>query len=165
MSIGLSQIKHVKLPVTDLRRSASWYCNVFDLELATEYAEQGEVLGVRLLDRKGRIEIALRQREHCPGEPQLAGFDVFALLSPTKEQLMTIAERCDRLGIAHTEVLDFPGFGAGFDIPDPDGTHVRIAWHDPHGGYSSGFVGFDSNADGQPRTYSNPRLDLPVRPT
>jgi catechol 2,3-dioxygenase-like lactoylglutathione lyase family enzyme len=164
MAIGLTQIKHVKLPVTDLRSSASWYCTLFDLELATEYAEQGEVRGVSLLDREGGIEIALRQREHCPGAPQLAGFDVFALLSPTKELLTTMAQRCDRLGIPHTEVWDFPGFGAGFDIPDPDGIHVRIAWHDPHGGYSSGFVGFDSDADGHPQTYDEPRLDLPVRP-
>jgi catechol 2,3-dioxygenase-like lactoylglutathione lyase family enzyme len=49
----LSQIKHVKLPVADLRRSALWYRTLFDLELVAEYVEQGDVRGVSLLDRDG----------------------------------------------------------------------------------------------------------------
>lgn len=165
MGVGLTQIKHVKLPVTDLRTSASWYCDLFDLELVSEYAEQGEVRGVGLLSTDGRIEISLRQREYCTGAPDLAGFDVFALLSPTKDVLARIAERCDRLGVAHTEIWDFAGFGAGLDIPDPDGMPVRVVWHDPEGHFSSGFVGFDTDADGRPHTYAEPRLDLPVRPS
>jgi catechol 2,3-dioxygenase-like lactoylglutathione lyase family enzyme len=119
VGIGLSQIKHVKLPVADLRRSASWYRALFDLELVAEYVEQGEVRGVSLLDRDGGFEIVLRQREYCAGQPRLAGFDVFALRSPTEELLTTVAERCDRLGIQRTEVRSYPGYGAGFDIPDP----------------------------------------------
>jgi catechol 2,3-dioxygenase-like lactoylglutathione lyase family enzyme len=58
MGIGLSHIKHVKLPVTDLRRSAAWYRSLFDLELIAEYVEQGEVRGVSLFDRDGGFEIA-----------------------------------------------------------------------------------------------------------
>ena len=164
MGVGLTQIKHVKLPVTDLRTSAWWYCTLLDLELASEYAEQGEVRGVSLRDRDGRIEIALRHREHCAGAPHLEGFDVFALLAPTRALLTEVAERCDRLGVARTEIWDFPGFGAGLDVPDPDGIPVRILWHDPQGRFSSGFVGFDTDADGRPHTYGEPRLDLPVRP-
>jgi catechol 2,3-dioxygenase-like lactoylglutathione lyase family enzyme len=162
MGIGLSQIKHVKLPVADLRRSALWYRELFDLELVAEYAEQGEVRGVSLLDRDGGFEIALRQREYCAGQPRLAGFDVFALRSPTKELLATIAERCDRLGVQRTQEWDSPGYGAGMDIPDPDGTLVRIVWHDPQG--PSGFLGIAFDADRQPQPYSQPRLDLGGQP-
>jgi catechol 2,3-dioxygenase-like lactoylglutathione lyase family enzyme len=158
VGIGLSQIKHVKLPVADLRRSASWYQALFDLELIAEYVEQGELRGVSLLDRDGGFEIALRQREYCAGQPQLAGFDVFALRSPTEELLTAIAERCDRLGIQRTEVRGFPGYGAGLDIPDPDGTLVRIVWHDPQG--PSGFLGVAFDGDGRPQPYRQPRLDL-----
>ena len=61
MGIGLSHIKHVKLPVTDLRRSASWYRALFDLELIAESVEQGEVRGVSLFDRDGGFELALRR--------------------------------------------------------------------------------------------------------
>jgi catechol 2,3-dioxygenase-like lactoylglutathione lyase family enzyme len=162
VGIGLSQIKHVKLPVADLRRSASWYQALFDLELITEYVEQGEVRGVSLLDRDGGFEIVLRQREYCAGHPSVAGFDVFALRSPTEELLSSIAERCDRLGIERTELRGYPGYGAGFDIPDPDGMLVRIIWHDPHG--PSGFMGVVLDADGQPQLYRQPRLDLGGQP-
>ncbi len=160
MGIGLTQIKHVKLPVTDLKRSASWYRALLELELVTEYVEDGEVRGVSLLDREAGFEIALRQREYCAGQPWLAGFDVFALRSPTRELVIAIAERCDGLGVEHTEVWDLPGYGAGFDIPDPDGTLVRIVWHDPHGGFASGFLGVATDAEGRPAPYREPRLNL-----
>jgi catechol 2,3-dioxygenase-like lactoylglutathione lyase family enzyme len=160
MGIGLTQIKHVKLPVTNLQHSASWYHALFDLELVTEYVEDGQVRGVSLLDRDGGFEISLRQREYCAGRPQLAGFDVFALRAPTEQLLTTIAQRCDRLGIPHTDIGRYPGYGAGMDIPDPDGTLVRIVWHDPHGPYATGFLGVATEADGQPQPYDQPRLDL-----
>jgi catechol 2,3-dioxygenase-like lactoylglutathione lyase family enzyme len=162
VGIGLSQIKHVKLPVADLQRSASWYRALFDLELIAEFVEQGEVRGVSLLDRDGGFEITLRQREFCVGKPSLAGFDVFALTSPTEELVAAIAERCDRLGVTHTEVWRSAGYGAGMDIPDPDGTLVRIAWHDPQ--RPSGFLGVAFDADGRPQPYHQPRLDLGGQP-
>ncbi|HEY3009609.1 MAG TPA: VOC family protein [Micromonosporaceae bacterium] len=158
MGIGLSQIKHVKLPVADVRRSASWYWALFDLELVAEYVEQGEVRGVSLLDRDGGFEIALRQREYCAGQPRLAGFDVFALRAPTEQLVTSIAERCDRLGIQRTEVRSDPAYGAGMDIPDPDGTLVRIVWRSPQA--PSDFLGVAFDADGQPQRYHQPRLEL-----
>jgi catechol 2,3-dioxygenase-like lactoylglutathione lyase family enzyme len=36
VGIGVSQIKHVKLPVADLRRCAAWYRALFDLELVNQ---------------------------------------------------------------------------------------------------------------------------------
>ena len=56
MGIGLIKIKHVKLPVTDLRRSVCWYQSVLDLELHMEFVEQGVLRGVSLLDREGGYE-------------------------------------------------------------------------------------------------------------
>lgn len=156
MGIGLSHIKHVKLPVADLQRSASWYRALFDLELIAEYVEQGEVRGVSLFDRDGGFEIALRQREYCAGPPNLAGFDVFALSSPTEELVSAIAERCDRLGVQRTEVLSYPRYGAGFDIPDPDGTLVRIVWRDPES--MAGFLGLEMDSGTEPQPYRQPRL-------
>jgi catechol 2,3-dioxygenase-like lactoylglutathione lyase family enzyme len=161
VGIGVTQITHVKLPVTNLQRSASWYQALFDLELIAEFAESGEVRGVSLLDRDGDFELALRQREYCVGAPRLNGFDVFALRSPTEELLASIAERCDRLGIKHTGIGRAPGYGAALDIPDPDGTLVRIVWHDPRGPAArSTFLGIETGPDGTPRPYYEPRLAL-----
>jgi catechol 2,3-dioxygenase-like lactoylglutathione lyase family enzyme len=160
MGIGLSAIKHVKLPVTDLRRSTAWYRDLFDFEVATEYFEDGAVRGVQLRDPDAGIELALRQREYCAGPPEVAGFDVFAFRAPTDEVVTAVAERCDRLGVGHSGIWRQPGYGAGFDIPDPDGTLVRIVWHDPQGPLATGFLGVDSDADGLPGLYAEPRLDL-----
>ena len=44
----------------------------------------------------------------------------------------------------------------GVDIPDPDGTIIRIVWHDPIG--MSGFLGVEYDAEGRPRPYREPRL-------
>ncbi len=87
---------------------------------------------------------------------------MFALRSAAKELLTTIAERCDRLGIQRTQVRGYPGYGAVLDIPDPDGTLVRIIWHDPQG--PSGFLGVAFDADRRSQQYSQPRLDLGGQP-
>ncbi|NUT32148.1 MAG: VOC family protein [Hamadaea sp.] len=156
MGLGLSKIKHIKLPVTDVRRSVSWYREVFDLELFMEFAEQGEIRGASLLDRDGGYEIALRQREHCASKPDLTGFDAFALTAADRETLVRIAERCDRLEIAHSGVRDVPGFASSLDIPDPDGTVVRLHWRDPAA--PDRFLGVDTDAAGTMVPYFTPRL-------
>jgi catechol 2,3-dioxygenase-like lactoylglutathione lyase family enzyme len=157
MGIGLSQIKHVKLPVSNLRRSTSWYRSLFDLELIAEFFEDGDVRGVQLLDRDGGFEIALRQAEYCAGSPRLTGFEIVALRAPDDAAVEAVAARCDRLGVGHTEIMRIPGYVTGMDIPDPDGTVIRILWHDPRG--MSGFLGVEYDVDGRPSAYREPRID------
>ena len=41
MRIGLTKIKHVKLPVSDLQASVSWYQSLLDLDLHMEFVEDG----------------------------------------------------------------------------------------------------------------------------
>src|SRR6478609_5500990 len=57
---GLDRIAQVKLPVTDLARSVSWYRRLFDLRLWTEFVEDGVLRGAGLIDPQGRFNIALR---------------------------------------------------------------------------------------------------------
>jgi len=38
---GLDRIAQVKLPVTDLARSVTWYCRLLDLRLWAEFVEDG----------------------------------------------------------------------------------------------------------------------------
>lgn len=40
MTLGLTRIRHAKVPVADLRLSMAWYRSLLDLELAAEFAEQ-----------------------------------------------------------------------------------------------------------------------------
>jgi catechol 2,3-dioxygenase-like lactoylglutathione lyase family enzyme len=156
MGIGLTKIKHVKLPVTDLQRSVSWYQVLLDLELHMEFVEQGQIRGASLLDRDGGYEIALRDKAACAGTFEPAGLDVFALSAPSRAVLDDVAALCNRLGVAHSGVREFPIFGASIDIPDPDGAVVCIVWMDPA---FPTFLGVESDETGAMRPYFTPRLE------
>ena len=156
MSLGVSRIRHVKLPVTDLSRSAAWYRSLLCLTLAAEFAEHGVVQGVQLMDPGGGFGIALRQRELCTGPPSLTGFDVCALEVDSLVVLHQLAERCERLGVEHRGVHDNGAYGAFLDIPDPDGTVLRFLANNPLN--ESAFLGVDIDAGGQPTFYQFPRL-------
>jgi catechol 2,3-dioxygenase-like lactoylglutathione lyase family enzyme len=155
MGIGLTKIKHVKLPVSDLQRSVSWYQSLLDLERHMEFVERGTVCGASLIDRDGGFEIALRDKEFCAGTIDPRGFDLFALSAPSRAVLDDVAARCDRLGVIHSGVHDVPVFGAGMDIPDPDGTVVRIVWMNPA---FPQFLGVATDENGAMQPYFTPRL-------
>jgi catechol 2,3-dioxygenase-like lactoylglutathione lyase family enzyme len=38
MAIGMTKVLHVKIPVTDLQRSVTWYASLMDLELSKEFS-------------------------------------------------------------------------------------------------------------------------------
>jgi catechol 2,3-dioxygenase-like lactoylglutathione lyase family enzyme len=106
MGVGLTKILQVKIPVTDLRRSVSWYASVLDMELVAEFVEQGVLRGAALVDRDGGYVIALRDREVGASRPNLAGFDLFGLALSSEQGLHQLIERCDRLGVDHGEIQD-----------------------------------------------------------
>jgi len=156
MTLALTGLLHVKVPVTDLERSARWYTRVFDLELLYEFCEQGIVRGVVLFHRSGDFSIALRDREAIPGRPLLDRFDLFCVRVQDREVLAQLLQRCQDVGTPHGELEDRPD-GTVLDIPDPDGTIIRCyhyTWdHDR-------FTGVAFDADGVPLLYDSPKLDL-----
>jgi catechol 2,3-dioxygenase-like lactoylglutathione lyase family enzyme len=156
MRLGVSRIRHVKLPVTDLPRSLAWYRSLLDLELIAEFAEDGVVHGVQLMDPEGAFGIGLRDREFCAGKPVLNGFDVVALEVESLEDLHRLAEHCDALGLAHQGVQDRGEYGANLDVADPDGTVLRFLANNP---FNAGrFIGVDLDRHGQPALYQTPKL-------
>jgi catechol 2,3-dioxygenase-like lactoylglutathione lyase family enzyme len=151
---GLDRIAQVKLPVTDLARSVSWYRRLLDLRLWTEFVEDGVLRGAGLIDPQGRFNIALRDRAACASQPSLDGFDVVAFLPASRLVLEDIAARCDRLDIAHSGIYE-TGAGPRLDVPDPDGTVVRFYYYT---GPTDGFTGLEMR-DGQVvGTYHTPQL-------
>jgi catechol 2,3-dioxygenase-like lactoylglutathione lyase family enzyme len=156
VALGLTRIRHVKLPVTDLQRSLAWYQSLLDLELAAEFAEEGVVRGLQLVDPAGGFGIALRDREFCASKPILNGFDVFALEAESVAALRQLAQRCQRLSVAHGGVQDRGQYGAFLDIPDPDGTVLRFLANNPI--KEGRFLGVDIDASGQPILYPAPKL-------
>jgi catechol 2,3-dioxygenase-like lactoylglutathione lyase family enzyme len=151
---GLDRIAQIKLPVTDLARSVSWYRQLLDLRLWTEFVEDGELRGAGLIDPRGRFNIALRDRRVCAGQPTLDGFDVVAFLPAARSVLEEMVARCEGLGIAHSGIQDTPA-GPRLDIADPDGTVLRF-YHFTES--TDGFTGVETR-DGQfVGTYATPRL-------
>lgn len=150
----IERIAQVKLPVTDLVRSVPWYCELLDLRVWIEFEEDGELRGVGLIDEEGRFCIALRDRSVCAGRPDLSGFDVVALTPSSAASLAELVSRCDRLGIAHSGIVEM-GSGLLLDVPDPDGTVLRF-YH--YTAPTDGFVGIRFVDGVEVGTYSRPRL-------
>jgi catechol 2,3-dioxygenase-like lactoylglutathione lyase family enzyme len=148
----------VKIPVTDLQRSVNWYRRVFGLRLAWEFGDHGVVTGAVLTDDAERFLIGLRRRDNVSGEPSLAGFDVVSLGVPSVDVLRALAERFDEIGVEHGPLFDRgPGGGVQLDVPDPDGTVIRIL--SPFGDHAP-FTGVEFGPEGAPTFYTSPRLQL-----
>lgn len=151
---GLDRIAQVKLPVTDLARSVTWYRRLLDLRLWVEFVEDDVLRGAGLIDPQGRFNIALRDRSVCANQPDLDGFDVIAFVPAVRSVLDDLAARCDRLGVAHGGIQDTPA-GPRLDIPDPDGTVLRF-YHftEP----TEGFTGVEMRQGAYVGSYDTPRL-------
>ncbi len=160
MGVGMTKVLHVKIPVTDLQRSAEWYAELMDLVLTREFIEDGELRGAALHSPEGGFAFALRLRDHCSSQPILVGFDVVALHMATRGALTTLRQRCDRLGIRCTEIQDRAANEAVVDVADPDGTVLRFYWVADTGEPDS-FTGLIFNGDAPPRLAAEPQLRAP----
>lgn len=156
MTIGITKIRQVKLPVTDLEKSVAWYRELLDLQPAFEFFENGAVRGVVLLEPDADLHIALRERLYCASRPHLNDFDAFALRVDSLDSFTKLIERADRLGASHSEIHDRGPYGAALDISDPDGTVIRFLYEPDD--YPTGFTGLEFGPDGTPSTYREPRL-------
>jgi catechol 2,3-dioxygenase-like lactoylglutathione lyase family enzyme len=163
MSIGMTKVQHVKIPVTDLARSVAWYSRLLDLVPFREFVEQGALRGAALRSPEAGFAVALRERQFCASQPDLAGFDLVALHMANREALADLAAKCDRLGIEHGPIQDRGPNEAVVDVPDPDGAVLRFFW-EREDEETSRFLGLSFGADGQPAFYDTPRLPVPDGP-
>jgi catechol 2,3-dioxygenase-like lactoylglutathione lyase family enzyme len=157
VSLGIRKIQHVKVPVTDVKRSAQWYARLLDLQLAREFVEDGVLRGVALVDRHAGFDVSLRDRSVCVGKPDLAGFDVVAFDVGSREGLSRLIARCQELNVDHGDVQERGPDGAAIDIPDPDGVLLRFTWLGE--GAAPGFMGLHFSG-GSVSFYDTPRVRL-----
>lgn len=150
------RLNHVKIPVTDLRRSVSWYSDLLELRLWREYVEHGVLCGATLSDEERDLRIGLRLREAISGMPAFPGFDLFSLAVDSLDELDAVVARCDDLELAHGDVTRLGTDATIVDVPDPDGTVLRFMYLDPDRRRS--FAGLDFRTDGPPSIYDKPRL-------
>ena len=132
----LDGVHHLKLPVSDLDRSRAWYESRLGYQVATEFVEDGALMGVAMMHPNGGPGFSLRLDPDRAA--RAAGFDYFAIGVPTKAALEALARRLTALGEAHAGV-HFATIG--WILPgahDPDGHEVRFYttqahtdWTDP----------------------------------
>ena len=153
----IGRIVQVKVPVTDLARSAAWYRTVFELELVREFVEDGRLAGVVLSNPERSLLIGLRRRDVVPGQPAFPGFDLFSFAVDSRADLDRLVSRFDDLGVPHSPIGDRGSDGAQLDVADPDGTVVRIlsSFSDD----APAFQGIEFRGDGPPIFYDESRLD------
>jgi catechol 2,3-dioxygenase-like lactoylglutathione lyase family enzyme len=126
----LDGIHHIKLPVTDLPRSRSWYESRLGYQVEIEFIEGGVLMGLALRHPNGGPRLALRV--HPERSAGLGDFDFFAIGVPDRPALESLAERLTALGDRHAGV-QFGGIGWVLpDLHDPDGHEVRFYTTEQH---------------------------------
>jgi catechol 2,3-dioxygenase-like lactoylglutathione lyase family enzyme len=120
---------HIKIPVTDVRRSRQWYVTVLGFEPDLEFTGSGELRGVSLYHPVAGLRLALRQdRERAA---VLAGFDVTALAVGTRDDLVAVAAQARLAGASPGPIVEGTE-GWACDLADPDGLVVRLYTHQRH---------------------------------
>jgi catechol 2,3-dioxygenase-like lactoylglutathione lyase family enzyme len=126
----LDGVHHLKLPVSDLERSRSWYASRLGYVPLIEFTSHGRTTGISMTHPNGGPMIGFVLN------PDLArrasGFDYFSIGVPSKADLEDLAGRLAALGEAHAGV-HFATIG--WILPgthDPDGHEVRFYAHDHH---------------------------------
>ncbi|MER7146427.1 VOC family protein [Streptomyces xanthochromogenes] len=126
-------IHHIKLPVTDLERSARWYGNVLGARRLTELDHRrpdGSLFAV-ILDAPG-LGTRLELRRDPTTATALQGYDFLTLAVDDRAALDDWITHLDTLGILHSPpVVALVGWL--LVIPDPDGLRLRLYTNTPHG--------------------------------
>jgi len=121
---SLAGVHHLKLPVSDLRRSQQWYEACLGYRLSEEFHDDGQLTGIGMEHPNGGPGIAFRldpERARAA-----AGFDYFSIGVRDKQSIEALATRLSDLGEDHAGV-HFATFG--WILPmlhDPDGHEVRF---------------------------------------
>lgn len=113
--------------------------------------------GGALRSPEAGVVFALRERQFCASQPNLAGCDLVALHLASRQALAELAAKCDRLGIEHSPAQDRGPGEAAVDVLDPDGTVVRCFWA-RETEQTLRFLGLCFANGGPPEFYDVPRL-------
>jgi catechol 2,3-dioxygenase-like lactoylglutathione lyase family enzyme len=120
----LDGIHHLKLPVSDLQRSFTWYHDRLGYVVLQEFVEDDVLMGLAMRHPNGGPDLAIRLD---PGRARVAaGFDYFAIGVPGKTAIDALAARFTERAEAHAGVHRTP---IGWVLPgvhDPDGHEVRF---------------------------------------
>lgn len=132
--VAFTNVSHIDLSVSDVEKSAAWYCEVLGLRRLKRADLDNRIMIVLLHEPSGMI-IGLNQHN----KPTADRFDE---LRPGLDHLgFGVAERADldqlqarlaELGVEHSPVQDSPsGSGTALVFRDPDNIQLEFWWTRP----------------------------------
>lgn len=130
---GIRGIHHIKLPVSDLERTAAWYIDILGARRRGELDHRrpdGTLYSV-ILDVPG-LPTLIELRLDPPMAGALRGYDLITLTVPDRAALDQCIDRLDALGVEHSPPI-VAKFGWLLVLVDPDGQWLRLYTAEPHG--------------------------------
>ncbi len=127
---ALDGVHHVKLPVSDLERTRSWYESRLGYVSLIEFTKGGRTTGITMRHPNGGPMIGFVFNPDLAG--RASGFDYFSIGVRNKADLEELAARLAELGEENAGV-HFATIG--WILPgthDPDGHEVRFYTNDHH---------------------------------
>jgi glyoxylase I family protein len=133
MTINTSAVQHVRLTVTDIARSRTFYDNVFGWPVALQVPADADAdtreklwfLYDGVVYNTGDMLVGLRPVAQDRFDENRVGLDHLAFRVSTKADLDAAAAHLDDLGIAHEPVKDI-GAAHILEFRDPDNIALEL---------------------------------------
>jgi catechol 2,3-dioxygenase-like lactoylglutathione lyase family enzyme len=122
----LNGLHHIKLPVTDLDTSLTWYGRVFDAEHLTQF-DHYDGAGTRyavILQLPG-VDTPIELRWAPNAATATIGYDPVHLVAGDTDDLQAWVAHLDTLGIEHSPIITALA-GQLLIFPDPDQTYLHL---------------------------------------
>lgn len=122
----------VILTVSDVDRSAAWYCDLLGMEETSRYVQpDGHIALVHLAGPRSGVEVCLVAHRSGGGgfDERRIGLDHLEFLVARRSDLDAWAARLDVLGIHHSGVKE-PSYtpNAMLTFRDPDNIQLEFFW-------------------------------------
>ena len=118
---------HLSLSVSDLDKSTEWYQQVLGLDVAAEIEGEG-FLRTRLRAPGSGVTLTLTRHDQQSGETfseRRPGMDHVALQVSSADEVKTLKDRFEQLGVNHSEVKGSNGT-AMITLRDPDNIQIEV---------------------------------------
>jgi glyoxylase I family protein len=125
---GLGGYHHLNLSVSDVERSAAWYCEVLGFTNVRDF-ERESFRRVFLLHPRSQFFLGLKRHHSPPAESRFSevrtGMDHVAFAVGDRDVLETWAVRLTRLGVTHSGIKEATS-GAVITLRDPDNIQLEL---------------------------------------